>query len=73
MQMNTKRRTNNRSAVRWIAAAMLILATSPSGAPLIADDKPPAISHDGLHLVPGSEVAAAWVKPEAVFSGYGKS
>lgn len=39
---------------------------------LIADDQPPAISHDGLHLVPGTEVAAAWVKPNADFGVYDK-
>ena len=50
----------------------LLLAAFLTSVPLIADDKPPEVSHDGLHLVPGTEVAAAWVKPGADFSGYQK-
>ena len=30
------------------------------------------VTHDGLHLVPGAKVAAAWAKPDADFSGYDK-
>ena len=52
-------------------AVTLITGFVLAGA-LIAEDKLPEVSHDGLHLVPGSEVAAAWVKPEADFSGYDK-
>jgi hypothetical protein len=31
---------------------------------------PPEVTHDGLHLVPDSKVARAWVDPEADFSIY---
>lgn len=66
---------NPRSAVPEILAAGMLASALLAAPVLQAEDKPsgkpaPAVSHDGLHLVPGSEVAAAWVKPDADFSGY---
>jgi len=48
-------------------AALVILAALPAAA---KKQKPAEVTHDGLHLVPGSEVALAYVKPEADFSVY---
>ena len=49
----------------------LLLALVLSTAPVFAgDEKTPEVTHDGLHLVPGTEMAKAWVKPGADFSGY---
>ena len=45
------------------------LAAGPVGA---AADEVPQITHDGLHLVPNTKLAVAWVKPGADFSGYDK-
>jgi hypothetical protein len=41
-----------------------------AGSALEAADELPAVTHDGLHLVPGTEVAAAYVKPGADFGVY---
>ena len=49
----------------------LILAVTTASA-FAKGDKPPEVTHDGLHLVPGTEVAAAWVKPGTDFSDYDK-
>lgn len=51
---------------------ILLLASILTAHPLVADEKIPEISHDGLHLVTGSEVDAAWAKPGADLSGYDK-
>ena len=54
-----------------LSSLALALALSTASA-FAGDDKPPDVTHDGLHLVPGTEVAAAWFKPGADFSGYDK-
>ncbi len=41
-----------------------------AGVPLLAKDEVPEVTHDGLHLLPDTKVAIAWVKPDADFSGY---
>jgi len=46
-------------------AAVLVVAPVASGA-----DDPPQVTYDGLHLVPDSKVALAWVDPDADFSIY---
>jgi hypothetical protein len=51
---------------------LLLALTLTTGAALAAKEKPPEVTHDGLHLVPGTEVAVAWVKPRADFSDYDK-
>jgi hypothetical protein len=52
----------------------LILTAAAAGGPAAAKDKKTEdlaeVTHDGLHLVPDTEVAVAWVKPGADFSGY---
>jgi len=40
-----------------------------AGGPSLAADLP-QVSHDGMYLAPDTEVAAAYIKPEADFSGY---
>lgn len=54
-----------------IAAMVGVLAVGPDAE---AEEKAgrgvTEVTHDGLHLVPDTEVAAAWVKPGADFSGY---
>lgn len=54
-------------------AAAVVVATLGAG-PAMAKKKTardlPATTHDGLELVPASEVAAAWVKPGADFGPY---
>ena len=75
-QIPTARLRQDISRVRpWRApmaqlVTLLLASLLLSAVPLIAEDKLPEVSHDGLHLVPGTEVAAAWVKPDADFSGY---
>lgn len=51
--------------------AVLLLSLVNGAAELVADELS-QVTHDGLHLVPDTEVAAAWVKPDADFSGYDK-
>ena len=58
--------------VGWRALGGGLLSILAAGSALIAEQKPPEVTHDGLHLVPGTEVAAAWVKPDTDFSGYHK-
>ncbi|OGT79999.1 MAG: hypothetical protein A3H91_04360 [Gammaproteobacteria bacterium RIFCSPLOWO2_02_FULL_61_13] len=48
-----------------IAACLLLLTTAPGA-------QEPAESWDGLKLVPGTKVAAAYVHPDADFRQYGK-
>lgn len=59
-------RTLDRVAVLALAVSLALPALSFAK----KRPAPPEITHDGLHLVPGTEVAAAWVKPGADFSGY---
>jgi hypothetical protein len=47
-----------------------LLAVQPTPAAAEKNEGPPSSSHDGLELVPGTEVAMAYVKPGADFSGY---
>ena len=75
-QIPTARLGRDISMVRlWRApmarlVTLLLASLFLSAVPLIAEDELPEVSHDGLHLVPGTDVAAAWVKPDADFSGY---
>ena len=61
---------SNKNNVCNAAIVMLILGLLAS--PLAAKDKPPAISADGLHLIPDTKMALVYVDPEADFSGYSK-
>ena len=58
----------NRSSSATIVALVLGILASP----LSAKDKPPAISADGLHLIPDTKMALVYVDPDADFSGYSK-
>ena len=58
----------NRSISAMIVMVMLGILASP----LSAKDKPPAISADGLHLIPDTKMALVYVDPDADFSGYSK-
>ncbi len=66
------------AGTRWPAAARpTVLAAALVASTLILGpaapargDEPPEVSHDGLHLAPDTEVAIAYVKPGADFSGY---
>ena len=77
-QIPTARLRQDISIIRpWQApmarlVTLLLASFLLSAVPLIAEDKLPEVSHDGLHLVPGTEVAAAWVKPDADFGSYDK-
>ena len=65
------RRTLEYGFAAGMAALILVLA---AGSAVAAKEKKAEalaeVTHDGLHLVPDTEVAAAWVKPGADFSGY---
>ena len=50
-----------------LSFAVVLLIAAPMA---LASDDPPEVTHDGLHLVPDSKVARAWVDPEADFSIY---
>ena len=54
-----------------MACGLAIIAAA-AGAPLLAEEKVPEVTHDGLHLVPDSKVAIAWVRPDAELDGYDK-
>ena len=57
--------------VTAVAAGLLIsVLAAGSAAGKKKAEEVTKVTHDGLHLVPGTEVAAAWVKPDADFSGY---
>ena len=64
------RTTKRRQAGIGIAALMAALALAPPIEARKKGDGPVEVTHDGLHLVPDTEVAAAWVKPDADFAGY---
>ncbi len=53
-----------------LVAGTVLLLVLAAGAARAAKQEPPEVTHDGLRLVPDTEVAAAWVKPGADFSGY---
>ena len=56
-----------------LLGAAVLLGALVAASPVEAKKKdkgPVQVTHDGLHLVPDTEVAAAWVKPGADFSGY---
>ena len=48
----------------------ILLSILTAGPALAAKDELPQVSHDGLHLLPDTAVATAYVKPGADFSGY---
>lgn len=54
-----------RIAVIAIAAVFLATAT-------YADEEPPEITHDGLHLLQDSQLAVVWAKPDIDLSVYNK-
>ena len=54
-------------AVTAVVAVSII--AGPAGAKKKAEALP-EVTHDGLHLVPDTEVAAVWVKPGTDFSAY---
>ncbi len=54
-----------------MACGLAIIAAA-AGAPLLAKEKVPEVTHDGLHLVPDSKAAIAWVRPDAELDGYDK-
>ncbi len=60
---STRRRTT-------LACGVALLALA-AGAPLPAEDLP-KVTHDGLHLLPDTEVAIAWTKPDAGVGSYDK-
>ena len=62
------RANKNRTSSTVIVMLMLGILASP----LSAKDKPPAISADGLHLIPDTKMAMVYVDPDADFSGYSK-
>ena len=66
------RSTDRRNlTVTAVAAGLLIsVLAAGSAAGKKKAEEVAKVTHDGLHLVPGTEVAAAWVKPDADFSGY---
>ena len=55
---------------RHILPSLVLALVLTTASALAGDEKPPEVTHDGLHLIPGSEVAAAWVKPGADLSDY---
>jgi hypothetical protein len=65
-------RAIERRSVVVVATALIgaLVAGLPVEAKKKKDEGPVQVTHDGLHLVPDTEVAAAWVKPGADFSGY---
>jgi hypothetical protein len=65
-------RAIERRSVVVVATALIgaLVAGLPVEAKKKMDEGPVQVTHDGLHLVPDTEVAAAWVKPGADFSGY---
>jgi len=63
-------RATDRNRIAGIAAVLIAVLAAGSAVAAKKPKQPPEVTHDGLHLVPGTEVAAAWVKPEADFSGY---
>ena len=66
------RSTDRRNlTVTAVAAGLLIsVLAAGSAAGKKKAEEVTKVTHDGLHLVPGTEVAAAWVKPDADFSSY---
>ncbi len=67
MRSNKKRRR----AGLAVATGIFVCLVAAGGAVAAKKaESPPEVTHDGLHLVPGTEMAAVWVKPGADFSGY---
>ncbi|MDH3744345.1 MAG: DUF3313 domain-containing protein [Acidobacteriota bacterium] len=64
----TRDKAKSRTIAFAFAAFVLTLALAQTAG--AKKEKPVEVTHDGLHLVPGSEVALAYVKPEADFSIY---
>lgn len=54
----------------FAVATLLVASTAWSRSKKKEVEGPAEMTHDGLHLVPGTEVAAAWVKPGADFGDY---
>ncbi len=63
-------RSNDRGQLSVIAGVLFALLATGSAVEAKKPEPPAEWTHDGLHLVPGTEMAAAWVKPETDFSGY---
>ena len=63
-------RSNDRGQLAMIAGVLFALLATGSAVEAKKPEPPAEWTHDGLHLVPGTEMAAAWVKPETDFSGY---
>ena len=55
---------------RFSAVCLTIVLLAGGTAFAAIKDEPPQVSHDGLHLVPDTQVALTYVKPDADFSGY---
>lgn len=56
----------NKKSTFFTLVAMVTVASAQ------AANDPPPVTHDGLHLVPDTTVARAYVKPEADFSVYNR-
>lgn len=67
----TSNESSARTSLMVMAGGMLMLTLAASSA-LAGEDKPAEVSHDGLHLVPDTKVAAAYVKPDADLGAYGR-
>lgn len=73
MRLQDKNNTRFRSKARTRAsllAGTILLVVLASATTLGAKEELPEVTHDGLHLVPDTQVAAAYVKPGVDFSGY---
>lgn len=69
--MQAKSRT--RVVARWGLVVAAMFATLVAGPALHGKEQPkgpPKVSYDGLELVPGTQVEAVWVSPDADFSVY---
>jgi len=60
-----------RIALRRLAATVVVMTLAAS-ATLASDQGAQEVTHDGLELVPDTDVAAAWVKPGADFTPFSK-
>lgn len=55
---------------RFSAACLTCVLLVVGTALAAKKEEPPQVTHDGLHLVPNTQMALTYVKPEADFSGY---
>jgi len=58
-------RVSARTIVLMFGVGLLLI-----GRVVMAAEEPPEVTHDGLHLVPDSEAAVAYTKPDADFGIY---